>query len=115
RAHYDELFFSQAEDGIRGFHVTGVQTCALPIYTSLRMFSSCYRALGSTLAGMPRIPSPLSSTVAHLVDPNGDQNDEADDDLLREIGRASCRARGRSVCPSFQPHRTAGWDTWYAG
>src|SRR6266511_5861503 len=24
-------FFSQAEDGIRYFHVTGVQTCALPI------------------------------------------------------------------------------------
>src|SRR5690606_40234620 len=26
-----ELFFIQAEDGIRDFHVTGVQTCALPI------------------------------------------------------------------------------------
>src|SRR5690606_40930387 len=26
-----DLLF-QAEDGIRGFHVTGVQTCALPIY-----------------------------------------------------------------------------------
>src|SRR5690606_40523649 len=26
----------QAEDGIRDFHVTGVQTCALPIYTVLR-------------------------------------------------------------------------------
>src|SRR5215475_13219285 len=25
------LFFFPAEDGIRGFHVTGVQTCALPI------------------------------------------------------------------------------------
>src|SRR5690606_16247107 len=25
------IFFSQAEDGIRDFHVTGVQTCALPI------------------------------------------------------------------------------------
>src|SRR5207302_4751397 len=24
-------FFFQAVDGIRGFHVTGVQTCALPI------------------------------------------------------------------------------------
>src|SRR5690606_39861641 len=24
-----------AEDGIRDFHVTGVQTCALPIYTTL--------------------------------------------------------------------------------
>src|SRR5690606_39553040 len=30
------FFFFQAEDGIRDFHVTGVQTCALPIsYTSL--------------------------------------------------------------------------------
>src|SRR5690606_40567182 len=25
------FFFCQAEDGIRDFHVTGVQTCALPI------------------------------------------------------------------------------------
>src|SRR5690606_39414302 len=27
-------FSFQAEDGIRDFHVTGVQTCALPIYPS---------------------------------------------------------------------------------
>src|SRR5690606_40828730 len=27
------VFFFQAEDGIRVFHVTGVQTCALPIST----------------------------------------------------------------------------------
>src|SRR5690606_19459645 len=27
------FFFFQAEDGIRDFHVTGVQTCALPIYS----------------------------------------------------------------------------------
>src|SRR5690606_20543959 len=26
------IFFFQAEDGIRAFHVTGVQTCALPIW-----------------------------------------------------------------------------------
>src|SRR5690606_33138270 len=26
------IFFFQAEDGIRDFHVTGVQTCALPIH-----------------------------------------------------------------------------------
>src|SRR5690606_21679936 len=26
--------FFQAEDGIRDFHVTGVQTCALPIYAA---------------------------------------------------------------------------------
>src|SRR5690606_40660638 len=29
------FFFFQAEDGIRDFHVTGVQTCALPISSSL--------------------------------------------------------------------------------
>src|SRR5690606_40927541 len=28
----DRAFFCQAEEGIRDFHVTGVQTCALPIY-----------------------------------------------------------------------------------
>src|SRR5690606_41114651 len=32
RNHYF-FFFFQAEDGIRAFHVTGVQTCALPIWT----------------------------------------------------------------------------------
>src|SRR3712207_8719399 len=29
------FFFFQAEDGIRDIGVTGVQTCALPIYTAL--------------------------------------------------------------------------------
>src|SRR5439155_15977537 len=28
-------FFFQAEDGIRAGHVTGVQTCALPIYLAM--------------------------------------------------------------------------------
>src|SRR5690606_39729449 len=28
-------FFFQAEDGIRDFHVTGVQTCALPIFAGI--------------------------------------------------------------------------------
>src|SRR5439155_18102943 len=32
------MFFLQAEDGIRDGHVTGVQTCALPILT----FFLCY-------------------------------------------------------------------------
>src|SRR5690606_39647799 len=30
------IFFFQAEDGIRDFHVTGVQTCALPISQRLQ-------------------------------------------------------------------------------
>src|SRR5690606_39456141 len=31
------VFFFQAEDGIRDFHVTGVQTCALPIFRGGRV------------------------------------------------------------------------------
>src|SRR5690349_11380130 len=34
--HISFLFFFQAEDGIRDLYVTGVQTCALPIYGSHR-------------------------------------------------------------------------------
>src|SRR5690606_39531038 len=34
------FFYFQAEDGIRDFHVTGVQTCALPI--SLHSFNDMY-------------------------------------------------------------------------
>src|SRR5207302_3145138 len=30
------VFFFQAEDGIRDFHVTGVQTCALPIFYEIK-------------------------------------------------------------------------------
>src|SRR5690606_38225206 len=33
-------FFFQAEDGIRDFHVTGVQTCALPIFLPARWNNS---------------------------------------------------------------------------
>src|SRR5437870_11862853 len=34
---FDFFFFFQAEDGIRDGHVTGVQTCALPIYGGLKL------------------------------------------------------------------------------
>src|SRR5438094_975560 len=46
---YPVAFFFQAEDGIRDRTVTGVQTCALPIYCEYAV-ASCpvtYRALGS--------------------------------------------------------------------
>src|SRR5690625_6543671 len=70
-------FFFQAEDGIRDGHVTGVQTCALPICTVST--SSHYLPQGS----------------ADRAEPAG-----GDDVLLArewlpgaEIGRASCRER----------------------
>src|SRR5439155_12984980 len=41
---YLYLFFFQAEDGIRDGHVTGVQTCALPICTRAARASGGPRA-----------------------------------------------------------------------
>src|SRR5690606_10998175 len=38
----------QAEDGIRDFHVTGVQTCALPIYASSASYFIAAGALAAT-------------------------------------------------------------------
>src|SRR5690348_17687405 len=47
---HSNFFFFQAEDGIRDGRVTGVQTCALPIYskrsnTHLRAAGKCCSAL----------------------------------------------------------------------
>src|SRR5690606_40588527 len=50
-------FFFQAEDGIRGFHVTGVQTCALPIFFRERggnFWPASERAFDTTAALLPK-------------------------------------------------------------
>src|SRR5437763_9696946 len=42
--HFFFFFFFQAEDGIRDTSVTGVQTCALPIFGRVACFTSCGEA-----------------------------------------------------------------------
>src|SRR2546422_6236872 len=51
------FFFFQAEDGIRDVAVTGVQTCALPIYVNRRFRSvKAYgRCLGASRKGGFRV------------------------------------------------------------
>src|SRR5437870_13179973 len=53
------FFFFQAEDGIRDGHVTGVQTCALPIYGARTSFeaSTSIGASEATAAGEKLRPS----------------------------------------------------------
>src|SRR5207253_4559730 len=93
-------FFFQAEDGIRDGHVTGVQTCALPICTTARRagrnrsprslpLPSSHHASRSSrslkrLARRRRAAAPVSRRIA-----SGLRGQAA-----REIGRASCRERG---------------------
>src|SRR5690606_40390057 len=93
-----------AEDGIRDFHVTGVQTCALPILLP-RLRGAPRRARGTaraararTLAGAPR-PAPAEQEPARAAGASGrggargrGRGDDARPDRT-EIGRASCRER----------------------
>src|SRR5690606_39787644 len=96
------VFFFQAEDGIRDFHVTGVQTCALPI--------SC--------SGRKNPPFDLKLARHHARHAHGDGMkakgfiDGGTEELRpkrrlegwtkrltderSEIGRASCRGRWRA-------------------
>src|SRR5690606_40175337 len=89
-------FFFQAEDGIRDFHVTGVQTCALPIYL-VRHDRAGRRIMGyadAALEGEQLEAGPVSQNRdIELAERLGDVV-AATGRLQAEIGRASCRERG---------------------
>src|SRR5690606_40661837 len=85
------FFFFQAEDGIRDFHVTGVQTCALPICGKLVPFPS---SPGSALKSPLLSPAGKARALAEPLVPRGTTADESVSSFLRrQIGRASCRER----------------------
>src|SRR5258707_9419576 len=63
------LLFFQAEDGIRPIGVTGVQTCALPIFLGIALIllvPEIRRAASSTsrISAIPRISSQRSGLIA---------------------------------------------------
>src|SRR5690554_7160548 len=91
-----EFFFFQAEDGIRDADVTGVQTCALPIYKiTYREKSKLHKNLeqfkGIELDknfGIYEITFASDLTIKSVTEISGFQNA-----IDKKIGRASCRER----------------------
>src|SRR5439155_13406300 len=73
---FDFFFFFQAEDGIRDGHVTGVQTCALPI--------SPRSALGSRAGAPP--PRGIRRARRRAVKDKDNRSEE------RRVGK-ECRSR----------------------
>src|SRR5690606_21598873 len=65
----ESVFFFQAEDGIRDFHVTGVQTCALPICITIapqamgKSILSVLAAINNWLRGKRVVLFPLENSV----------------------------------------------------
>src|SRR5207244_4990157 len=92
----------QAEDGIRDDLVTGVQTCALPIYVDARCLKVAARIHADPYLPPCRRDCKRGDTLEHLgvVDPLalGIEVLEAPApppaaDARSQIGRASCRER----------------------
>src|SRR3712207_9581736 len=76
------MFFFQAEDGIRDIGVTGVQTCALPIWAvARRSLEALARVRDRPVERLERI-----AAVVHRHEGRG----------AEQIGRASCRERVES-------------------
>src|SRR5690606_40679620 len=100
-------------DGIRDFHVTGVQTCALPIYTDAlqrrgskwlgRICVCSFDHSATTCPTARPIPAPVK--VALLILPTTTRTPavnkvEPGRHSSNQIGRASCRERGKSAVGS---------------
>src|SRR5690606_40440416 len=94
-------------DGIRDFHVTGVQTCALPIWLTTSSRDHGRRpdtrptgktAVEKATVTAPTVQQPFSNRPATTVEkkrlgrPVG--ADRAAEGVVDQIGRASCRERG---------------------
>src|SRR3712207_6988294 len=86
------FFFFQAEDGIRDIGVTGVQTCALPIYRRRirEMVGRAVRDWGFRGVKVHRLDAPVTREVCEAVSAFGVPLLY---DVAGEIGRASCRER----------------------
>src|SRR5206468_7349011 len=90
------IFFFQAEDGIRDLIVTGVQTCALPIWVRRRNSRAAPPWTSSSNTTYRWTPARFNSTISDnfslftsLPCARSRRNTKL------EIGRASCRERGK--------------------
>src|SRR5256885_11065364 len=88
------FFFFQAEDGIRDYKVTGVQTCALPISLGFyngfwwTRMANAQRARTRGLEGFVNVPLAKGLTWNTNITKMFESKN-----LSTEIGRASCRER----------------------
>src|SRR5207253_5084807 len=90
----------QAEDGIRDGHVTGVQTCALPIWSGRRLQMPESRLRPHFVKALVRVHAYPDGTVSAFLGPHRLATFAADGQQISpdapqpgsvQIGRASCR------------------------
>src|SRR5256885_16509480 len=100
---YDSLFcfFFQAEDGIRDYKVTGVQTCALPI--SLRGAAAPARAGRRVSPDASGAPARAAARVPGRGADEGDRKSVAEGKRVDLGGRRIIKKKKRENRQSSQP------------
>src|SRR3712207_7179314 len=88
------FFFFQAEDGIRDIGVTGVQTCALPIYPQLlpALEAIEHTRQGSLVFGYPSLAEVCRSSLRRRKRVQHSQNGSHVRSEERRVGK-ECRSR----------------------
>src|SRR5690606_41047540 len=99
-------FFFQAEDGIRDFHVTGVHTCALPIFRCRRTDGPTQRR--SIVAAPAPSHVPASTYRLQLTKALGFEAAAKLVPYLDRLGITTCYA---SPVLAARPGSTHGYDT----
>src|SRR2546429_2409604 len=97
------FFFFQAEDGIRDVAVTGVQTCALPIGSSLHRASS--RITSATRRHCPDLETD-SPNGAYFSTRSRSSNDANGEPGANELLAARRTARDASASPAVGSTRS---------
>src|SRR5256885_9241553 len=101
------FFFFQAEDGIRDYKVTGVQTCALPIFPIFRVASSARAifALTSATISTGLSDTRFSSSFLYVYEstPNRTVTSGSTSDLAGGVGLsiAMLPARASLIASAF--------------
>src|SRR5256885_5139965 len=97
----DYFFFFQAEDGIRDYKVTGVQTCALPIFAALDRLRHDYplslHGVGLSLGGADALDARHLARFKRLVD-------RVEPELVSEHLRSEERRVGKECRSRWSPY-----------
>src|SRR2546430_12178535 len=91
------FFFFQAEDGIRDLTVTGVQTCALPIFAPLESITNSLKAVADDLGRTAQIAREQVLRVQSIVNETRENirtqlHDVRERSEERRVGK-ECRSR----------------------
>src|SRR5256885_2954968 len=87
------FFFFQAEDGIRDYKVTGVQTCALPISVAPGLREWREQVVPADLTVVDHVDAGVGELADRPLRRLVERRSESRVIELPEIGRASCRER----------------------